>query len=278
MPNANPSGANQPLDKNPTWMPSYRIIGADTAIFADVDPSAGDLLVIAPPSAGGVRIVQGESDMPAVIVNNASGVALVAPLLVYKDAAGNEAVLFTSSNILNGAFGPMVPTAAFPLIPGDQGIFLRMPSGGAPTGVSVTANWTDVDNVEVRDVELAGATKVALFPAADPGEVLSLMNPLPSTPLIAWALNKDDVTHDGADITMTQEEGSVIVPFRHGSWGVLAAGIGTVIFDDSKPVATPEIVVNVADATAVSTIAPVIRIAFTRFNQGPVAQDTASAF
>lgn len=277
MPNNNASGVNQPLDKTPAWMVAHRVIGADAAIFADVDPAV-DLLVIAPPSVGGVRLVSGtDNGLPSVRVDNASGVLLTAPELIYKDAAGNEVILETAANIADGADGPVSPDLAFPLIPTDQGIFLRL-TGGAATGVSVTSNWQDVDNVAVFDAALAGASKVSLFPAATPGEALMLLDVLPSTILTAWALNKDDVNHDGANVTMTQEEGSVSVPFRHGGWGVLAAGDATGIFDDSKPVATPEIVVNISDATAVNAIAPVVRIAYTRLNQGPVAQEQASAF
>lgn len=279
MPNANPTGINQPLDQHP--LPSLRrkILGIDGLILPSMQRGL-DILVVPPPSAGGVREVGGEI-VPVVVVNE-SGANITAVALVYKDAAGNEATLALDATVMDGTAAQLALPAAFFLMPDDQGLFVRFLRGaGDPADNTVTAysQWADVRGVERRVVSLITGAQVSLLPAIPQGQALEVaLTPDEEVLASCYLLNYDTIAH-GDDIVFTITDGVNEVPLLE-SLSDLATLIGGPVFGFNDPSGHHSIGWNILaeDSAVQTTTAAVIMTAFIRTNHGPVAVEQGGAF
>ncbi len=280
MPNANPTGVNQPLDQHPLPYRARHVLGIDGIILPSLQ-RALDFLIVAPPLATGVREIASNTAGAGVVVNNNSAANITAVGLVFKDSAGNEALLANVATVVPGASAQLAPPASFFLMPGDQGLFVRFTAAGdvADNTVTAYAQWADVRGVERRVATLVQNTAVGLLPAIPNGQALQVAQSDDEDVLAScFLLNFDTVAH-GANIAFTIGDGTNTVPLLE-SLGDLATLIGGPVFGFNDPSGHHSVGGNIFanDSVAATTTAPVIMTAFIRTNHGPVGVDQGGAY
>lgn len=267
MPNANPSGVNQPLNGHPLPGIGRYTLGGDSLLVPSLAVDT-EVLLIAPPPAGAIREV-GPDSLACIAVVMVGGAVAADAELVYKDGTGREIVIGTAAVGVDSAV-PIGPSSVFYMTSDDEGVFIRFANGDG--AVSVSASWSDVRNVERFDVALTTSYQ-ALNPAPAQGEAKALTTPLLAPPLalfnydsiphvleleITDGVNTNFLTPDPATSTIPAGEsfplGTICLLIPHG-WE-LRGRLGEAIVDD----------------TVVSSIP------WSSTNQGPVRQDQGGAY
>lgn len=281
MPNTNPAGKNQPLDRGPIPVRERSLLSGDQLLINNVVSGTDVNAITIPTDSDVVR----EIGAISLVRATATTAAIISVDLVYQDANGNEAIIGTA-NLANAAGADItIPlNAPFFVTSEDTGVVLRVSNTAVEAdGVDAVCEWTDVRGVERTVVTLVSATAVGVLPSSiEEGEAVGIVHGTVAqdegTPS-CWLLNYDDTTHGTLTAAVT-EEGGGSAQLTTGNPSAIAGGSAR-IFSPEGATGFHQTGGNLAitDSSAFGTgTAPVIMTATYRTNLGEVAPDQASAF